>query len=185
MNTILAIDPGNTVEKVCTGCGVAKPLSDHGSSARGRYGRQAMCKPCISARYYEPRKEQLLDANRARRATQEGRDRENRRQRERRRAQPLTRMVQEAKVRATKKGIDFDLSPADLSIPDTCPVLGIPISMPGGARADSSPSIDRIDSTKGYTRDNVRVISWRANRLKNDATLAEIYAIAKYMEGEA
>ena len=85
---ILAIDPGNTVEKACTGCGVAKPLSDYGRNAKGRYGRQAMCKPCISARYYEPRKEQLLAASRARRATQEGRDRENRQQRDRRRAQP-------------------------------------------------------------------------------------------------
>lgn len=33
-------------------------------------------------------------------------------------------------------------------------------------------------------KDNVRVISWRANNLKRDGSLAEFEAIAAYMRGE-
>ena len=44
-----------------------------------------------------------------------------------------------------------------------------------------SPSIDRIDSTKGYTKDNIQIISWRANRIKNDSTPEELMQIATYM----
>jgi hypothetical protein len=37
-----------------------------------------------------------------------------------------------------------------------------------------SPSLDRIDPSKGYVKGNVRVISARANLLKNDATVGEL-----------
>ena len=44
---------------------------------------------------------------------------------------------------------------------------------------DNSPSLDRIDSSKGYTPDNVWVISRRANIIKHDATLEELLLISK------
>lgn len=37
-----------------------------------------------------------------------------------------------------------------------------------------SPSLDRLDSSKGYVKGNVRVISKRANQLKNNATVEEM-----------
>jgi len=42
--------------------------------------------------------------------------------------------------------------------------------------------MDRIDSTKGYIKGNVKVISTRANTLKGDATIPELKVILKYME---
>jgi len=83
-------------------------------------------------------------------------------------------------------GIPFHLTPEDIehriTFPITCPVLGIPLNDP--SIPESSFSIDRVDNSQGYTVDNVRIISVRANRLKADATLEEMRAIVAYMERE-
>jgi hypothetical protein len=50
---------------------------------------------------------------------------------------------------------------------------------------ENSPSIDRIDSTKGYTPDNIQIISWKANRIKGYATLQELEMLLAYLtQGE-
>lgn len=41
----------------------------------------------------------------------------------------------------------------------------------------NSPSLDKINPIKGYVKGNVRVISQRANWLKNDATYEEMETI--------
>ena len=48
-------------------------------------------------------------------------------------------------------------------------------------RHNGSPSLDRIDNTKGYIKGNVKVISWRANAIKKDATLEELKALVNYL----
>lgn len=83
-------------------------------------------------------------------------------------------MLYNAKYRAKVKGLEFDLQPDDIAIPETCPVFGTPLSKVGGRRTANSPSLDRKDNTKGYTLDNVWVISNRANLLKKDTTLDEL-----------
>lgn len=45
---------------------------------------------------------------------------------------------------------------------------------------DSSPSLDRINTDYGYTPENSRIISWRANKLKNDATYLEYERIYNF-----
>ena len=42
-----------------------------------------------------------------------------------------------------------------------------------------SPSLDRIDSTKGYVPGNVWVISNKANRMKSNAAAEELIIFAK------
>jgi len=44
------------------------------------------------------------------------------------------------------------------------------------------PSIDRIDNTKPHTLDNIQIISWRVNNIKNDATLEELVMIGEWAE---
>ena len=48
-----------------------------------------------------------------------------------------------------------------------------------GVQSFNSPSIDRIDSNKGYIKGNVRIISLRANMMKNDANLQELEEFCK------
>jgi hypothetical protein len=87
---------------------------------------------------------------------------------------------------AKKRGIHFSLTLTelnDLTFPITCPILGIPIRFNRGQR-DDSISIDRIDSERGYEIDNIVVISWRANRLKSDASLSDMKRISEFYENE-
>ena len=88
-----------------------------------------------------------------------------------------------ARARAGRRGLEFDIEVADIVIPDRCPALGIPIVRNTGklGASDSSPSLDRIDSNAGYVRGNIIVLSWRANRIKNNGTAEEHDRIAAWM----
>lgn len=87
------------------------------------------------------------------------------------------------RLRAKNANKDFNLELKDLMVPDVCPVLGIPIYIGGGmANRANSPSVDRIDNLKGYTKDNIRIVSHRANRLKSDMTLEECKLLLKDFE---
>jgi hypothetical protein len=86
---------------------------------------------------------------------------------------------------AKRRGIPFELTPVDiydLPLPLRCPILDIPLKYNRGAAKDDSFSIDRIDSTIGYTRDNIIVISNRANRIKNNGTAEELKLLAEFYE---
>jgi hypothetical protein len=98
----------------------------------------------------------------------------------------LQRLVYVAKQRAKRKGLSFGLTLADLlPPPQQCPVLGIPLHYGAGRTRDANrASLDRRDNKQGYMPSNVRVISYRANSLKSDATLAEMRRLVEYMEGK-
>lgn len=65
-------------------------------------------------------------------------------------------------------------------MPEKCPVLGFVLNYENTKTADNSPSLDRIDNDLGYVLGNVIVVSWKANRLKSNATVNELEAIAKF-----
>jgi len=91
-------------------------------------------------------------------------------------ATPEERILRSAKSTSKRKGLDFDLSLEDIVIPDVCPVLGIPLKLEVGRKGGDAngPSLDRINSYKGYTKDNVWVISKKANMCKSDLTLEQL-----------
>lgn len=106
-------------------------------------------------------------------------------QRSLRRANPSRYLWRSAKGRASRQGIEFDLLPEDVVIPLHCPVFGIPLLISEGRHTDNSPSVDRVDSSRGYVRGNVEVISWKANRLKSNATPQELRRLADYYGKES
>tara|TARA_R110000787_G_C13214219_1_gene425496 strand:+ start:61 stop:633 length:573 start_codon:yes stop_codon:yes gene_type:complete len=92
-------------------------------------------------------------------------------------------LLYNARNRAKTKGVPFDLTTDDFDMTETCPALGIPMfRLPGKGQSDNSPSLDRIDPSKGYISGNVAVISRRANRIKNNASVDELKRIAKWLE---
>lgn len=94
------------------------------------------------------------------------------------------RMLTGAKCRAKKKGLDFDLTLSDIIVPEYCPILGIPLVTSKGQPTSNSPCLDRVDNSKGYTKDNVRVISHYANMRKADLTITQLENMIAYMKGE-
>ena len=92
--------------------------------------------------------------------------------------QPEIPILERARRRAAKKGMQFDLTRGDIYIPACCPVLGLPLVL-AEARSACSPSLDRINPAGGYIRGNVRVISDKANRLKGDRSLIELRALSQ------
>jgi len=97
------------------------------------------------------------------------------------------RLFSSAKLRCKKNGYEFDLTLEDIKIPKKCPVFGIELDsrlLKTGTRKplDNSPALDRVDSSKGYIKGNIAVISYLANSIKNDGTADEHEAIANFMK---
>lgn len=87
-----------------------------------------------------------------------------------------------AKCRAKKHCVSFNIEKNDIIIPEKCPVLGIEIKSAIGQSNNNSPSIDRIIPQKGYIKENIRVISWLANSIKNDSTLNQLEKVVQYIK---
>jgi len=98
---------------------------------------------------------------------------------------PRKRLLKKAKERAKLYKRKFALKLEDIAIPEHCPLLGIPLYVGTKQVKNNSPTIDRKDSSKGYVRGNVWVISWRANRIKADASLGELKMIVANWEKQS
>ena len=96
--------------------------------------------------------------------------------------------TQREKFRAKKNsarqgGHTWDIEFGDLEWPTHCPILGMELNYYAlSYRVEASPSFDQIIPGKGYVPGNVHIISWRANRLKNNGTWQEHLLIGEYMK---
>lgn len=141
-------------EKQCGRCGEVKPVEEFYLKGYirkdGSQPRHANCRPCVVS---------YMQGHYA--------------------SNHANYLYRGAKTRAKRRGLAFDIELSDIEIPEFCPVFPhIALKPYTGKRVHwqdhpDSPTIDRIDSSKGYVKGNVRVISWRANTLKGDATIEE------------
>ena len=84
------------------------------------------------------------------------------------------------KSRCKRIGREFSIELEDITIPEKCPVFGFDLKREDRQTWMCAPSVDRIDSSKGYIKGNVTVVSRRANILKKDATLEELEQLFNY-----
>lgn len=93
------------------------------------------------------------------------------------------KILNRLKVRATNRGMDFNLELEDIIIPEICPVLGIPIKenkgRPGAYK--DSISVDRVDNSKGYIKGNIQILSQLANQMKGAASIEELQKFADWI----
>ena len=98
---------------------------------------------------------------------------------------PKVRLREGARARAIKKGLYFDIPTwRDVhEIAKLCPILKIPMFTGKGVSTDNSPTLDRIDNSKGYVKGNIHIISRKANQMKSNANLKDIEMLYNYMKG--
>jgi hypothetical protein len=84
------------------------------------------------------------------------------------------------RYRAKQKNFPFDLTVEDLILAynKTCPYLGMELRIDAPPNSRNSLSIDRIDSSKGYVKGNIEIISTQANKMKDNATRDELVKFA-------
>jgi hypothetical protein len=93
----------------------------------------------------------------------------------------LRLLVNRAKHRAILKDLEFSITHEDLIVPSVCPILQIPLEIVRGqGRGFNHPSLDRIDNTKGYTKENVWIISDLANKMKTDASIEQLKQFGRW-----
>jgi hypothetical protein len=100
-------------------------------------------------------------------------------------ARPIPHWLYSAKHYAKKRGIEWNLTEADIVVPEFCPVFPwIKLERSIGRVRDNSPSLDRLNNDGPYSKENVRVISYLANRIKNNANLEQLISVVLYLVRE-
>ena len=98
----------------------------------------------------------------------------------------IKRRFFETKYRAKKLKIPFNLTIDYLVsiFPDKCPVFNIELTWnhQTGKILQTSPSLDKIDPSKGYVIGNVQWLSNMANSMKRDATPEQLHQFADWVK---
>lgn len=90
----------------------------------------------------------------------------------------LVSIYNSAKKRSKLKDIEFTIIPEDLveiyyKQNGKCAISGLEMSLESSSRHKANTfivSIDRIDSDKGYTKDNIQFLCWQINKMKSNLT---------------
>jgi len=167
--------------KVCGHCKVDKPLTDYTKNNAAGDGLQSKCRPCDVAYQAKRRVE-----NPQKRRDYEKQYLNNKRQDFDFR---LNMLLNASKQRARNKNREHTITVEDIKAiyptDGCCPIFGMKLEFNTAGFRENSPSIDRIDSTKGYTPDNIQIISWKANRIKGYASIQELEMLLAYLtQGE-
>lgn len=164
--------------KTCNRCKIEKPRSEFSLNNAVKDGLQYHCKTCDFEYQSRRRKE-----NKEYFATY---SREYQRNRRKDFDYRLQMLINASKQRAKLNDREHDINVEDIKaiypVDGCCPIFGIKLEFNGAGFRDSSPSIDRIDSTKGYTLDNIQIISWKANRIKGAASLQDLEMLVAYLK---
>lgn len=87
-----------------------------------------------------------------------------------------------ARTRAAKSNIEFSLSKENIKKVinvGLCQATNLPFEISSNRRGPYSPSIDRIDNSKGYSDNNCLVVCWCFNAGKNHFNIEDYIKICK------
>jgi hypothetical protein len=92
-------------------------------------------------------------------------------------------IIRNTKFMSKRRNIVFNLHYTDFELPEYCPILNIKLEYGSGYNANSynHATLDRIDNSKGYIKNNIMIISRLANAMKNEASFKQLeYFINNY-----
>jgi hypothetical protein len=160
---------------ICAGCREDLPAESFAKDKRRASGLRYKCRACSSQEF----KQYQQTPNYRERLQRQVVDRRKRKVVDPKRHWASV-AVNNSRARAKTKGLDHTLTVEQL-LPlcvGVCPALGCELTYGNDRSLWYAAALDRIDNDRGYTADNVWVISMRANRIKTDATVEEIEAVA-------
>jgi hypothetical protein len=105
----------------------------------------------------------------------------------------LLGLYHSAKMRAKKKNLQFTIAQADIEElyfrqEGKCAITNLKMSLITGHkhRANSFVvSLDRINSEVGYIKENIQLVCWQVNRMKDSLTMEELEFWIKTISREA
>lgn len=159
------------VKKQCFKCKVIKNISEFSAVNKNKDGKYCRCKKCDNQAKKESK---IKKAKREKIYREKNREAINKHKKEYKNANFIKNCVSKAKERAYRLGLEFDLNDEFIlnlinKQNGKCFWLGIPFLLVR-RRDPQQPSIDRLDNSKGYTRDNVVVSCLAANYARNNST---------------
>lgn len=164
--------------KPCNRCFKDLPLFDFSKNKTAVDGLQNRCKKC-DKEYQQTRRIKNKDYLLAYQRKYQAKRRKNFEYR-------LQMLLNASKQRAILKNREHSITLEDIKelypIDGKCPVFGFDLEFNSEGFKETSPSIDRIDSSKGYTKDNIQIISWKANRLKSCATVEDLELLVAFLK---
>ena len=93
---------------------------------------------------------------------------------------PEKKLLKASKANAKARGLEHSIELSDIVIPSICPYLGCVLTTTiDKTNSPTTISLDRIDSSKGYIKGNVQVISRLANLMKSYANNEQLVTFAK------
>jgi hypothetical protein len=156
-----------------------KPCKHGHISPRFVFGACLECKKTFDKNYKEKNKDHIKEYNKIYSKEYNKKNYTTEKRKKKYRENVESELFNHAKSRAKLKNLEFNITKEDIIIPDTCPVFGVPINFENKTNV---PTLDRINNVKGYIKGNIQVISFKANRLKNNGTLEEFKKIINYIE---
>jgi hypothetical protein len=168
--------------KVCKKCGIEKSVEEFGKKLSGW---TALCLDCTRRRdreRYAANHEEIREVqneyyskNSAKIMAQMKQALKN---------HPERGLLRLAQRRCKKSGVVCTITEKDIVVPEFCPILGLKLEFGEMDNRNNSPSLDRIIPELGYVPGNVAVISYRANRIKNEGLAEEHRKIADWMDAQ-
>ncbi len=173
--------------KICTKCKVLKSTEDFHKCVCTPDGLRYECKMCrgIYARAHyksNPEHSKMLKRKASKKDREKYPDRISKAAKKYVINHPERCLIRAAKKRAELRGTEFSLVETDITIPEFCPILGIPLKKGEGKLWANSPTLDEIIPTMGYKKGNVQVISSKANTMKHNATPEELLRFSKWVQ---
>jgi hypothetical protein len=160
--------------KKCAKCKVNKTIEEFSKHKNCKDGLQTVCKQCHKE-YTQNNKESIKQKGIKYRQKNKDSIKEYIRK------NCLRRLLDKARFRTKRKNLQFDLTVEWLQERYTgrCELTGIEFQFGTEGRSPITPSLDRIDSSKGYTKDNIRIVIWALNRAIGEYGIDVYERIAK------